>query len=82
MLEEFPNLKVLVGGHTDSSGSEVYNQGLSERRAKSVADWLATNGIAPERIEVKGYGEMNPKYDNKTREGRKLNRRVEIDVED
>ncbi|WP_320173167.1 OmpA family protein [Maridesulfovibrio sp.] len=82
MLEEFPNLKVMVGGHTDSSGSEAYNQGLSERRAKSVADWLAANGIAPERLEVKGYGEMNPKYDNKTKEGRKLNRRVEIDVED
>lgn len=82
MLEEFPNLKVMVGGHTDSSGSEAYNQGLSERRAKSVADWLAANGIAPERLQVKGYGEMNPKYDNNTREGRKLNRRVEIDVED
>ncbi len=40
MLEEFPNLKVMVGGHTDSSGSEAYNQGLSERRAKSVADCL------------------------------------------
>ncbi|WP_319776774.1 OmpA family protein [Maridesulfovibrio sp.] len=82
MLDEFPNLKVLVGGHTDSSGSEAYNQGLSERRAKSVADWLAGNGVASERIQVKGYGEMSPKYDNKTKEGRKLNRRVEIDVED
>ncbi|TIH17320.1 OmpA family protein [Marinifilum sp. JC120] len=82
LLEEFPNLKVLVGGHTDSSGSEAYNQGLSERRAKAVADWMAANGVASERLQVKGYGEMNPKYDNKTKEGRKLNRRVEIDVED
>ncbi|WP_319762360.1 OmpA family protein [Maridesulfovibrio sp.] len=82
MLDEYPNLKVMVGGHTDSSGSEAYNQGLSERRAKSVADWLAANGVAPERLQVKGYGELNPKYDNKTKEGRKLNRRVEIDVEE
>ncbi|WP_419780956.1 OmpA family protein [Maridesulfovibrio sp.] len=82
MLDEFPNLKVMVGGHTDSTGPEAYNQGLSERRAKSVADWLAANGIAPERLQVKGYGEVNPKYDNTTKEGRKLNRRVEIDVED
>ncbi|NDV26643.1 OmpA family protein [Desulfovibrio sp. JC010] len=82
LLDEFPNLKVLVGGHTDSSGSEAYNQGLSERRARAVADWLAANGVAPERLQVKGYGELNPKYDNKTKEGRKLNRRVEIDVED
>lgn len=82
LLDEFPNLKVLVGGHTDSSGSEAYNQGLSERRAKAVADWLSANGVANERLEVKGYGEMNPKYDNKTKEGRQLNRRVEIDVED
>lgn len=82
LLEEFPNLKVMVGGHTDSTGPEAYNQGLSERRAKSVADWMAENGISTDRLQVKGYGEMNPKYDNTTREGRKLNRRVEIDVED
>ncbi|WP_432738039.1 OmpA family protein [Maridesulfovibrio sp. FT414] len=82
LLEDYPNLKVLVGGHTDSSGAAAYNQGLSERRAKSVADWLAENGIAPERLIVKGYGEENPKYDNNTREGRQLNRRVEIDVQD
>ncbi|WP_320007398.1 OmpA family protein [Maridesulfovibrio sp.] len=82
ILDEFPNLKVMVGGHTDSTGPEAYNQGLSERRAKSVADWLAANGVAPKRLQVKGYGESNPKYDNKTKEGRKLNRRVEIDVEE
>lgn len=82
LLEDYPNLKVLVGGHTDSTGPEAYNQGLSERRAKSVADWLAENGIPEERLVVKGYGESNPKYDNNTKEGRKLNRRVEIDVQD
>ncbi|WP_027723121.1 OmpA family protein [Maridesulfovibrio zosterae] len=82
LLEEYPNLKVLVGGHTDSTGPEAYNLGLSERRAKSVANWLAENGIPADRIVVKGYGENNPKFDNNTKEGRKLNRRVEIDVED
>ncbi len=82
MLEEYPNLKVMIGGHTDSTGPEAYNQGLSERRAKSVADWMAANGISADRLQVKGYGEGNPKYDNNTKEGRKLNRRVEIDVED
>ncbi|CCO23614.1 OmpA family protein [Maridesulfovibrio hydrothermalis] len=82
LLEEYSNLKVKVGGHTDSTGPEAYNQGLSERRAKSVADWLAGNGVAADRLEVKGYGETSPKYDNTTKEGRKLNRRVELDVED
>ncbi|WP_320170974.1 OmpA family protein [Maridesulfovibrio sp.] len=82
LLEDYPNLKVLVGGHTDSTGPAAYNQGLSERRAKSVADWLAGNGVAADRLVVKGYGEENPKYDNNTKEGRKLNRRVEIDVQD
>ena len=81
LLAEYPNLKIMVGGHTDSVGSEVYNQALSERRAKSVAEWRAANGVDSERIELKGYGEMTPKYENNTKEGRKLNRRVEIDVE-
>ncbi|WP_027180392.1 OmpA family protein [Maridesulfovibrio bastinii] len=80
ILEENKTLDVVVSGHTDSTGPEAYNQGLSERRAASVASWLKKNGINPERITSKGFGELDPKYDNKTREGRKLNRRVEIDV--
>ena len=54
------------------------HQKLSERRAIAVKNWLAANGIAAERLEEIGYGEAKPKYDNKTDEGRKLNRRVEI----
>lgn len=81
LLQANPNLDILVGGHTDSTGPTAYNQGLSERRANSVATWLEKNGIEGERITAKGYGETNPKYDNNTREGRKLNRRVEIDIE-
>ena len=78
ILAEYPNAEFVVAGHTDSTGPEAYNQGLSERRAASVKDWLIAHGIDAARLEAKGYGELNPKYDNDTREGRKLNRRVEI----
>ncbi|MEZ7198491.1 OmpA family protein [Pseudodesulfovibrio karagichevae] len=78
ILEEDPSATYEISGHTDSTGTEVYNQGLSERRANSVMKWLTGNGIATDRLEAKGYGELNPKYDNATKEGRKLNRRVDI----
>jgi OOP family OmpA-OmpF porin len=65
-----------VDGYTDSTGSAKYNQGLSERRAQAVADYLTSNGIGAHRLTVKGYGEENPVADNKTREGRAHNRRV------
>ena len=68
----------LVMGHTCSLGADAYNQKLSERRAMSVKNWLTANGVAANRLEEIGYGEAKPKYDNKTDEGRKLNRRVEI----
>lgn len=78
ILKQRPELEIMVEGHTDSIGTEVYNQGLSERRAKSVVDWLVKNGVDSQRIESVGYGEIRPKYDNSTAEGRFLNRRVEI----
>ena len=78
LLKQRPEMEIVVEGHTDSIGTEVYNQGLSERRAKSVSDWLVKNGIDSQRIESAGYGKMKPKYDNSTAEGRALNRRVEI----
>lgn len=78
ILKQRPELEIMVEGHTDSIGTEVYNQGLSERRAKSVVDWLVKNGVDSQRIESKGYGKTRPKYDNATAEGRFLNRRVEI----
>jgi len=78
ILDEYPNASFEVAGHTDSTGAEAYNQGLSERRASSVHDWLVAHGIDAKRLEAKGYGELSPKYDNATREGRKLNRRVDI----
>ncbi|MCJ2165355.1 MULTISPECIES: OmpA family protein [unclassified Pseudodesulfovibrio] len=78
ILEEDASASYEISGYTDSTGAEEYNQGLSERRANSVMKWMTTNGIAASRLEAVGYGETNPKYDNGTSEGRKLNRRVDI----
>ncbi len=69
---------VLVEGHTCSIGPAEYNMGLSKRRAQSVADFLAAEGVSRNRLETKGYGLTRPKFDNNTREGRSLNRRVEM----
>lgn len=70
--------KLSVVGYTDSSGPEAYNQGLSERRAQSVADYMSANGVSASDMTVSGNGEANPVADNSTRDGRKKNRRVEI----
>jgi OmpA-OmpF porin, OOP family len=69
---------VLVEGHTCSIGPEAYNQGLSERRAQSVVDYLVSQGIRPDAIRMVGYGETRPTADNATRAGREANRRVEV----
>jgi len=72
---------VTITGHTDSTGPEVYNQGLSERRANAVADYMASSlGVDRARMQVSGEGETNPVASNDTREGRAQNRRVEVDV--
>ena len=78
ILEEDSTATYEISGFTDSTGAVEYNQGLSERRANSVMTWLTNNGIASSRMEAVGKGELNPKYDNGTAEGRKLNRRVDI----
>jgi len=75
------NLEVVIAiGHTDSIGSDAYNQKLSVRRAESVKAYLVSKGIEPNRIYTEGKGEKQPVADNKTREGRAKNRRVEIEV--
>ncbi len=78
ILTEDADTDFVVSGHTDSTGPEAYNQGLSERRAASVKKWLVSNGIPASRLKTVGYGETRAKYDNGTKEGRKLNRRVEL----
>ena len=67
-------------GHTDSTGPEDYNQGLSERRAQAVADYIIAEGIDASIIDVSGEGESNPIASNDTREGRAENRRVDVNV--
>ena len=80
IMEKFPGIKVEVGAHTDSKGNDDYNLKLSERRAKSVVDYLVEKGIAIDRLIGKAYGESNPVDTNETDEGRQKNRRVEIKV--
>ena len=79
-LKENPGQKADLEGHTDSVGTDKYNQGLSERRAASVTDYLTKRGVDASRISMKGFGESKPIADNKTAEGRARNRRVEIKV--
>jgi outer membrane protein OmpA-like peptidoglycan-associated protein len=79
-LTSNPSSPVTVEGHTDYIGSDQYNQKLSERRANSVRKYLIEKGIASSRIQVVGYGEQRPIADNKTPEGRAINRRAEFEV--
>ena len=75
------NLEVVIAiGHADSIGSDAYNQKLSVRRAESVKVYLVSKGIEANRIYTEGKGEKQPVADNRTREGRAKNRRVEIEV--
>lgn len=78
VLKEFEQTVVEVAGHTDSTGSEQYNQQLSERRAQSVVDYFKSRKIVEARLITVGMGELRPVADNSTPEGRQLNRRVEI----
>lgn len=80
MMRSYPEMTVEIAGHTDSIGSEEYNQALSERRAEAVAQYLVKKGIARERMTTLGYGKMAPTASNETEEGRFENRRVEFDI--
>jgi OOP family OmpA-OmpF porin len=75
-MGDVPFATVLVEGHTDSIGSDAYNMGLSDRRAKAVFDYLSSRGVDPARMSSVGYGETRPIADNATDEGRQQNRRV------
>jgi len=78
VLGEFEKTVVEVAGHTDSTGSESYNQSLSERRANSVASYLKSQGVLSERLITLGMGELRPVADNSSAAGKQANRRVEI----
>lgn len=80
VMIRYPDSDLLVKGHTDSTGSEAYNQDLSERRAKSVQNFLISKGVAPQRITAIGFGKTMPVASNDTPEGRAQNRRVEIEI--
>jgi len=78
VLKEYPDTNILVEGHTDSAGANDYNLNLSQQRAQSVTNYLANKGIASNRLTTKWYGELQPKSDNSTSEGKAKNRRVEM----
>ncbi|HUL43217.1 MAG TPA: OmpA family protein [Bacteroidota bacterium] len=80
ILNKYPDTNILVEGHTDSTGTAEYNQGLSERRASSVAAYAEGLGVATARFTTMGYGETQPVASNSTAEGRQQNRRVEIAI--
>lgn len=80
-FRQYPDNRINVEGHTDSTGSDAHNQRLSEDRAASVADYLIDRGVGAGSITVYGFGESRPKTSNDTAEGRQLNRRVEIHIQ-
>jgi len=79
-LADYPSTYIDIYGHTDPSGGDAINIPLSRNRAQSVADYLATRGVAPARMATRGFGSSQPIADNSTESGRAANRRVEIRV--
>lgn len=78
VLRDFPDITIEIQGHTDSRGSDAHNMRLSQARAEAVRTYLIAQGIAPERLTARGYGETVPIESNATAEGRAVNRRVEF----
>jgi len=79
-MVQYPDSLIDVYGHTDSTGSDAYNQTLSENRARAVADYLTSRGVSAQRVRSQGFGETRPVASNNTEEGRSANRRVEIKI--
>lgn len=80
ILAEYPDTRLEIKGHTDSSGNESNNQTLSEERAQSVGNYLINQKVISGRVVTQGFGERYPVCDNKTTQGRACNRRVEINI--
>ncbi|UII24780.1 OmpA family protein [Fulvivirga maritima] len=79
-LNKYEDTNILIEGHTDSTGSDSYNQTLSEQRANSVSSYLMAQGVSTSRVKTQGYGESQPIADNSTASGRQQNRRVEVAI--
>jgi outer membrane protein OmpA-like peptidoglycan-associated protein len=80
VFNKYAETNIVIEGHTDDSGADDYNMTLSEKRAKAVQAFLVSKGVAAARMDVKWYGETQPKYPNDTEENRQKNRRVELAV--
>ena len=80
IFRQYPETNILIEGHTDDVGTDDYNMGLSERRAKAVGDYLENAGVSPSRLTVKWYGETQPKVANTSDANRAANRRVEFAI--
>ncbi|MCG6955727.1 MAG: OmpA family protein [Gemmatimonadetes bacterium] len=79
-LKNYDGTRVLVVGHTDNTGTDAYNQALSERRSSAARTYLLQDGLTPDRVEAVGRGESEPVADNDTAAGRQDNRRVEVAI--
>ncbi len=79
-LIENPQISIEIGGHTDNTGNAAYNQQLSEKRAKSVYNYIIAKGISPKRLSARGFGSVKPVASNETDSGRQLNRRIEFTI--
>jgi outer membrane protein OmpA-like peptidoglycan-associated protein len=79
-LGQYANTELLIVGHTDAAGSEVYNQNLSGRRAQAAVDYLASRGVSAGRMHGSGRGELEPLATNETEAGRQANRRIEVAI--
>jgi outer membrane protein OmpA-like peptidoglycan-associated protein len=79
-LQKYPAVTLGISGHTDDVGTEEYNLDLSERRARSVQDYLSNKGVPPARLRSRGFGESRPVAENSNEAGRQSNRRVECIV--
>ncbi|HZI54652.1 MAG TPA: OmpA family protein [Chitinophagaceae bacterium] len=78
ILNKYPDTDLEIQGHTDNTGTDDYNKGLSRRRAEAVADYLTNHNISSKRVKTVGYGETAPKYTNDSESGRSQNRRVDF----
>ena len=79
-LDKYPNTSLLIVGHTDAVGSDSYNQNLSQRRARSTASYLVSQGVSVARLQTVGRGETEPVASNETEAGMQKNRRVEVAI--